>query len=130
MICYKHSDSQAVAACVSCGAGLCAGCVQKTAKGKHVCSVECAKSAESMDEAIGLMVARMQRSGRATAWFCWLLGGFFAVLGSISLLTDKFFAVYLLISGAVFIFVGTWYGRISKKASNPGVLPTPASGRG
>ena len=78
-----------------------------------------------------MLLSRTQRSAKAAAWFCWLLGGMFAVLGLLSLAgEDKFFAGYLLMSGAVFLFVGTWMGRIARKASNTGVQPTPASGRG
>jgi hypothetical protein len=43
---------------------------------------------------------------------------------------DYFFSTYLLASAAVFAFVGTWLARIARRASNPGVQPTPASGRG
>ena len=131
MICHNHSDHPAIAMCVNCGVGLCATCAQKTAKSKIVCSSECGKSASDFDNAIALIVARSQKTSRATAWFCWLLGAIFAALGVVSLFgADKFFAGYLLTTGTVFIFVGVWFGRIAKKTSNPDVQATPASGRG
>ena len=67
----------------------------------------------------------------ATAWFCWLLGAVFTVLGAVSLFGgDYFFSMYLMASALVFAFVGTWLARIARRASNPGVQPTPASERG
>lgn len=130
MICGAHSDRQAIALCVSCGVGLCGSCAQKNSRARNVCSPACANLADVGDEAMAVLLSRTQRGARAAAWFCWLLGGMFAVLGVLSLAgEDKFFAGYLLMSGAVFLFVGTWYGRIARKASHTGVPPPPASVR-
>jgi hypothetical protein len=119
MICGAHSDRQAVALCVNCGIGMCGSCAQKSARGKYVCSGECAHAANLTDEAMAALTSRTQRSAKATAWFCWLLGGLCAPLGALALFgEDKFLAVYLLGASAVFLFVGTWYGRIAAKASN------------
>lgn len=54
----------------------------------------------------------------ASAWFCWLLGALFAVLGALSLFGgDYFLCTYLLASAVVFAFVGTWLARIARRAS-------------
>ncbi len=120
MICHSHYDRQAIAVCANCGVGLCATCTQKTDRGKITCSLECANSANALDDAIALISTRSQRTSKATAWFCWLLGIIFAVLGVLSLFgEDKFFAGYLLTTSGVFIFVGAWFGRIANKTSNP-----------
>ena len=131
MVCGSHSERQAAALCVSCGVGLCGGCVQKSAKGRSVCSPECANFANVTDEAMAMLSSRTQRGTKATAWFCWLLGGLFAILGLLALVGgDKFLATYLLAPSVIFFFTGTWYGRIAKRASNGGVQPAHASGHG
>lgn len=129
MYCTNHNDRGAVAVCVNCGVGICPSCVTKSATGRHVCSAECAESADAFHSAITALSNRTIRTTKATAWFCWLLGGLFGVLGVISIAGgDYFFSSYLLLSAVVFAFVGAWYARIARRASNTGVQPTPASG--
>jgi len=131
MQCTNHTDRSAVAVCVNCGSGLCPNCVTKTASGRHVCSANCGASSDALHAVISSIATRSIRTNKATAWFCWLLGALFGVLGGLSLFGgDYFLSAYLLASAAVFAFVGTWLARIARRASNPGVQPTPASGRG
>jgi hypothetical protein len=133
MNCNNHTDYPAVVVCVNCGAGLCAACAQKTDARKNVCSPECAVSVNALDSAITLIASRSLRASKATAWFCWLLGAIFAVVGGLSLLGgDTFFSSYLLASCVVFIFVGSWFARIGKKTSNTAfdVVPRPSVNTG
>jgi hypothetical protein len=58
-----------------------------------------------------------------------LIGGIFGVLAGLYLLgegEDRFFAVYLLATCAVFIFIGSWYGRIARKVSISSMQPAHA----
>ena len=128
MNCHTHADRTGVAVCVNCGAGLCTDCCRKTDTRKNVCSEECAASAKAMDDAIHTIAARMGRSSNANAWFCWLLGAIFGVLGLFSLPHDLFLAVFLLAPCVVFIFVGFWYNNIARKPSNLSLQSGPAAG--
>jgi hypothetical protein len=133
MNCNTHTDRTALSVCVNCGAAMCKDCCKRTPANKLVCSSECAAASNVMDEAIATITSRSGKSSRATAWFCWLAGGLFGVLGGLYLLgggEDRAFAFYLLASFAVFMFIGFWFKRIGKQASNTPLQPTPASGRG
>lgn len=116
MHCYTHTNRTAGAICVNCGTALCADCTNKTDVRKNVCSSDCAASSMAMDRAINAIGARVRRSSKATAWFCWSLGVIFGVFGVFSIPTDMFFAVYLLAPCLVFIFIGFWYNNIEKRA--------------
>jgi hypothetical protein len=130
MQCTNHNDRGAIAVCVNCGVGLCPSCATKSTTGRRVCSAECAASADAFHGAIAATATRSVRTNKATAWLAWLLGGFFGVLGVISIAGgDHFLSAYFLGSAAVFLFIGTWYARIARRAPNTDVQPTPVSGR-
>ena len=116
MNCYRHVDRAAVGVCVNCGAGVCTECVKKTATKKNACSDECVASSSATDGVLNTLAARIRRSSKATAWFCWSLGTIFGILGLFSLSKDLFFAIYLLAPCVVFVFVGFWYNSIGRKA--------------
>ena len=116
MNCHKHPEKVASAICVNCGIAICIQCIMKTKNGKIVCSDECNEASMLTDRALYLITSKFNKTNNATAWFCWLLGGLFFILGLPTLFSDKFFAAYLLIGGAIFIGAGFWYNKIAKNS--------------
>jgi uncharacterized membrane protein YgdD (TMEM256/DUF423 family) len=120
MNCGNHIDDAAIAICVSCGAGLCSACAQKTDTGKNVCSTKCAATVNAMDRAILSIAENSLRGYKAIAWLGWLVGAVLVVEGLSSLAhNDMRDAVFLTPGGAIFIFMGFWYARIAKRMSSP-----------
>ena len=62
----------------------------------------------------------MLRTSKYSAWFCWLLGGLFILMGFGVLITDLdlTFAAFLIAAGVVFLVGGFWSNQVARKGSS------------
>jgi len=94
MKCANHPQADAIAICIHCGAGVCAGCARKTPAGRTVCSPECAKNLAEAESTLAAIRRKTQGGHRLTGYFC---GGASAVLGIFAALAglDRQWDVFL-----------------------------------
>ena len=86
MKCSNHPQTDALAVCVHCGAGLCRDCAKKTQSRRTVCSTECAAALIETESALASLRRKTLGGHRLTGYFCLgaavILGLFAALAGS------------------------------------------------
>lgn len=71
MKCHTHSQTDAAAICIHCGAGVCADCAQKTPSQRIVCSRQCAKALAETESTLAAIRRKTQGGHKLTGYFCY-----------------------------------------------------------
>ena len=116
MNCHRHLESGAVAVCVNCGRAVCPQCIVQTSGTVVACSKACGDQSTRVRETLEMVARKTLRSTLITAWFCWLSGGIFVVVGLWGAISDNpFSGIFPILLGAIFIFAGDRYRRVSRR---------------
>jgi hypothetical protein len=123
MKCATHHED-ATGICVNCGIVLCPTCATKSMSGRYVCSASCSEAKNKEELALNLILEKASKGSTTTAFFCFLMGGLFAVVGVFTILFDIWQAgLFLELMAIGYIIGGVAYRRIGKRA----VLPTTST---
>jgi hypothetical protein len=117
MKCFSHSETEAVAICVSCGKGLCPSCISKSDRGKFVCSPACSRAITEADRFLDYFHDRSTRSWRLIAYaLLFPVASVFLIMTGISLWAREWPLVVLLLPVVlIFVVSGFWCLRLGKK---------------
>jgi hypothetical protein len=70
MKCFYHPETDALAICIHCGAGVCTNCARRSAAQRITCSDECAKALSETESVLVNLRLKTLGGHRLTGYFC------------------------------------------------------------
>jgi hypothetical protein len=115
MHCFRHTERPAHAICVECGRGVCSDCSVVASAERVTCSDACAANANRFRQMIDSIAKKTMRGSLVAAWFLWLSGAVFLIVGIGTYVTMGIFASFPIALAAVFFIAGYWYFKVSRR---------------